>query len=78
MKRPRYIPESDDLIAARRAEQAMEQSRADHIFELNDRLKDTCLFHGNSPLIGCVRRGVPEVYSHLYDADSGSSAEVAR
>lgn len=78
MKLPHYIPESDDLIASRRAEQASSVQTSEWQSWIDTRRKDECPLHLNNVQPYCVRRGVPESYSHLYDADSGSSAEVAR
>jgi len=92
--RPRYVPESDDLIAARRAEQASSvQTERERVSDHFDTIKDRYVITGGIPRdhpgaraaiqrwitdLRFTRRGVVESYSHLYDADSGSSAEVAR
>lgn len=82
MTRPRYVPESDDLIAARRAEQASSvQTERERVSDHFDTIKDRYVITGGIPRgtdLRFTRRGVVESYSHLYDADSGSSAEVAR
>lgn len=67
---PAYLPESDDLIAARRAEMASGQTAAERQSDEYDLGKDYCIFHRNNPEPGCIRYGVPEVYSHLYDAEA--------
>lgn len=67
-----YLPESEDLKQARVLEQASSwQTVREAESDRADLIKDRCALSGLGDDIlaeSCIRRGVPESYSHLYDA----------
>lgn len=74
MRVPRYVPESPELLADREWEEYTRwQSTREANAEKSDLIKDRCVLTGlmSFDVAGpeCIRIGVPESFSHAYDAE---------